>query len=195
MLQRVLTLGERHYVSPAQSLETRCPRWAHTGVTMRVQRIGTTIGRSVLKGGAMLVVVRRSNALSACSLGFKAILSKRADVSRLQMEASTPAAASLSRRTSFESLAVRRCLSDSAGQAVVDSPRGARVLNEADMAEVAALRWRARSSLRSGAPGMARDLCRLPAQLGSVQLRWLKSRRAPRRTDVRFGVRGIDCSA
>jgi hypothetical protein len=43
----------------------------------------------------MLIVVRRSNARSACSLGFKPIVSKRADCARLQMEVCTPTAASL----------------------------------------------------------------------------------------------------
>ena len=51
------------------------------------------------KGCAMLIVVRRSNAWSACSLGFKPISANALTVARLQMEASTPAATVLSRRT------------------------------------------------------------------------------------------------
>jgi hypothetical protein len=55
----------------------------------------------------MLVVVRRSNARSACSLGLKPISAGALTGRSPQVEASRPAAASLSRRTTFESARVR----------------------------------------------------------------------------------------
>ena len=61
---------------------------------------------SVLQRGcATLIVVQRSNARSACSLGFMRILSKCVTLARLQMEAATPAAASPSRTTRTTRLA------------------------------------------------------------------------------------------
>ena len=61
---------------------------------------------SVLQRGcATLIVVQRSNARSACSLGFMRILSKCVTLARLQMEAATPAAASPSRTTICKSRA------------------------------------------------------------------------------------------
>ena len=52
----------------------------------------------------MLIVARRSNARSACSHGFKPILSKCANCrATLQMETSTSAADALSKRMTSES--------------------------------------------------------------------------------------------
>ena len=65
------------------------------------------------RAAALLIVVRRSNARSGRSFAFKAIISKRVDYRSPADEASTPAAASLTRRTRSTAVAARsgdRCI-------------------------------------------------------------------------------------